>query len=169
MSINKLSKLPKNADAFVDANILVYSMREEGELKEMSKAFLARAIQGEIKAVTSAAVVMEVTHRVMVQEASEKIELKGGQLIQYLKENPEFVKTLTRHRRVATIIYNQGVSIESITRIHVHSSRVIRQSYGLMANDSLIVAFMQKQKIRHLVTNDRDFARIPEIKVWLPR
>ena len=56
-----------------------------------------------------------------------------------------------------------------MTHILVHESCWARQKYGLMANDSLIVAFMRKHHIRHLVTNDEDFKRVSDIKVWLPR
>jgi predicted nucleic acid-binding protein len=53
--------------------------------------------------------------------------------------------------------------------VFVDASRWARQNYGLMANDSLIIAFMHKHRIRHLITNDSDFEQIPDIKVWLPR
>jgi predicted nucleic acid-binding protein len=90
-------------------------------------------------------------------------------LIQHLKEHPGVIEELTRHRTVPSIIYRLGVSIEPVTHIHVHSSRWARQNYGLMANDSLIIAFMEKHCIRHLVSNDNDFKRGPNIKVWFPR
>jgi predicted nucleic acid-binding protein len=37
------------------------------------------------------------------------------------------------------------------------SEQTIPHDYGLMTNDSLIVAVMQDHKLVHLATNDRDF------------
>jgi predicted nucleic acid-binding protein len=39
----------------------------------------------------------------------------------------------------------------------LHQSKQFRTDYGLMTNDSLIVAVMQDHKLVHLATNDRDF------------
>lgn len=165
----KLHKLPKGVTVFVDASIFIYYMTGNDQIAQKCAAFFKRTFRREVKAVTSVVVVMEVIHRVMVQEAAQKLTLRGGKLIQYLKEHPEFVRQLTKHRRVPSIIYRLGVSIEPLTYLHVHNSRKARQNYGLMANDSLIIGFMDKQNISHLVTNDNDFKRVPNIKVWLPR
>jgi predicted nucleic acid-binding protein len=37
-----------------------------------------------------------------------------------------------------------------------------------MVNDSVIVAVMQRERIRFLATNDPDFERIPSIAVRMP-
>lgn len=167
---NATEKITKRSQkVFVDASIFVYYLNDDGILKQNCIAFFERIARKQIKAVTSVTVAMEVIHRVMVQEAAEQLNMQGGKLISYLKKNPNYVKRLTRHRRVPSIIYRLGVRIEPVTYIHVHSSRSARDKYGLMANDSLIIAFMEKNHIRHLVTNDNDFKRVPNIHVWLPR
>jgi predicted nucleic acid-binding protein len=45
----------------------------------------------------------------------------------------------------------------------------ICQAHGLLTNDALIVAVMQRHGITHLATNDDDFDRVPGITVWKPR
>lgn len=165
----KLKQLPKGVTVFIDASIFIYYLNGDDALAQACAAFFKRTKRREVKAVTSVTVAMEVIHRVMVQEAAEKLNMQGGKLISYLKKHPDVVKRLTRHRRVPSIIYRLGVRIEPVTYIHVHSSRTARQNYGLMANDSLIIAFMEKNHIRHLVTNDDDFKRVPNIQVWQPR
>jgi predicted nucleic acid-binding protein len=50
----------------------------------------------------------------------------------------------------------------------LHTSKQYREEYGLMVNDSLIVAVMKREKIQHLATNDTDFERIPDIAVRVP-
>lgn len=43
------------------------------------------------------------------------------------------------------------------------------RNHGLLTNDSLIVALLQRHGITHLATNDDDFDRVPGITVWKPR
>jgi predicted nucleic acid-binding protein len=45
----------------------------------------------------------------------------------------------------------------------------LSQARGLLTNDAMIVALMQRHGITHLATNDDDFDRVPGIKVWKPR
>jgi predicted nucleic acid-binding protein len=42
-------------------------------------------------------------------------------------------------------------------------------SHGLLTNDAIIVALMQRHGLTHLATNDNDFDRVPGITVWKPR
>jgi predicted nucleic acid-binding protein len=165
----KLDQLPDDVTVFVDASIFTYYLTGHDALAQACAAFFERTARRKVIALTSAVVAMEVIHRAVVQEAAEKLDLRGRDLIQHLKKHPGVIEELTRHRTVPSIIYRLGVSIEPVTHIHVHSSRRARQNYGLMANDSLIIAFMEKHSIRHLVSNDNDFKRVPNIKVWLPR
>jgi predicted nucleic acid-binding protein len=50
----------------------------------------------------------------------------------------------------------------------LHASRHYREKHGLMANDSLIVSVMRRERITYLATNDAGFERIPEIAMRLP-
>jgi predicted nucleic acid-binding protein len=164
-----LTELPSGTTVFVDASIFTYHFTGADELAQICSAFFERTVRGEVKAVTTSIVAMEVIHRAIVQEAAEKLDVSRAKLVQHLKENPAVVKSLIRHRTIPGAIYRLGVSIEPVTHLHVYESGGVREKYGLMANDSLTIAFMRKQNIRHLVTNDDDFAKIPNIYVWLPR
>ena len=159
----RLRALPNGAKIFVDANLFTYYLTGKDALAQACVAFFQRTARGEIEAVTSVVVAMEVTHRAILQEASEQSDLRGLELVKYLKTYPDVVKGLTRHRDVASVIYRLGIRIEPVTYMHVHASRLVRQQYGLMANDSLIVALMQKQHNRHLATNDKEIQREPGI------
>jgi len=65
-------------------------------------------------------------------------------------------------------IYHLGVEILPVSYKDLHHSKRVRQQYGLLTNDSLIVAVMQRHCLRHLATHDRDFARLPTLHVWQP-
>ena len=50
----------------------------------------------------------------------------------------------------------------------MRKKRQFRDTYGLLTNDSIILAVMSRYKIADLATNDRDFRRVPSIRVWAP-
>ena len=60
------------------------------------------------------------------------------------------------------------VDILPLSYRDLHASRQFRETYGLMTNDSLLVAVMRRTRARYLATNDADFERIPGITVCLP-
>jgi hypothetical protein len=47
-------------------------------------------------------------------------------------------------------------------------SLTLMQESGLLSNDALHVASMEEQSIDTIATYDRDFERVPQIKVWKP-
>ncbi|MEM7536298.1 MAG: PIN domain-containing protein [Chloroflexota bacterium] len=85
-----------------------------------------------------------------------------------MKRNQSLVAELTRYKIVLRDLQQSGINIISLSYKELHSGRIYREKYGLLANDSLIVAAMKKEQIRHLATNDRDFGRLPDITVWYP-
>lgn len=60
------------------------------------------------------------------------------------------------------------VDILPLTERDLHTRRVFCEQHGLMVNDSLIVAVMQRERLDLLATNDPDFARVPGLAVRVP-
>ncbi len=162
-----LSKLPSGTRIFADANLLAYVFTHDDELARASAAFLARATRQEIEIVTSVLVVSEVIHRVMVAEAIRQHHVTPREAIHFLKAHPDVIKSLREHLTIPSRLRNRyGINILPVTHIELHASRRVRAEYGLMTNDSLVVAVMQRNKLVHLATNDPDFERVREIQVW---
>lgn len=61
-----------------------------------------------------------------------------------------------------------GFAFWTLLNQELHNSKRYRSEYGLLTRDSIILAVMERHKLIHLVTNDRDFEQVPGIKVWLP-
>ena len=152
-----LADLPSKSRVFVDANVIALHMIQSGDLADACTSFLSRLRKDQMEAFTSVMVVAEVIHRVMVGEAIERLGLAPRQAVQYLKEHPNLVTALNKHLIVPSKIYQMGISIEPVSYVELHGSRLIRKEYGLLTNDSLVVAVMQKLKVVHLATNDSDF------------
>jgi predicted nucleic acid-binding protein len=163
-----LVELPRGNEVFIDASILSLYFTKQKSLGAVCRAFLDRCASRELRACTSVITAAETIHRVIVAEAIRRYELPPRKAVTYLKQHPDKVKELREHLKVASEIYRLGVDILPVTHIHLHQSKHVHTNYGLMTNDSLIVAVMQDHKLVHLATNDRDFKRVRGIKVWLP-
>ena len=62
-----------------------------------------------------------------------------------------------------------GIRILSFSWETVKSSQAIRALYGLMVNDSIIVAIMNEKGIGALASNDDAFEGIEDISLYRPR
>ena len=167
--MNNLAYIPSGTRVFVDASILALYFTDHPDLADACEAFLLRCVREELIGFTSVIAASETIHRVMVNEARTNLGFAtSSETVNYLKRHPEAVKELRQHLAVASKIYRLGIKILPVSYKHLHRSKRVRQQYGLLTNDSLIVAVMQRHRLRHLATHDRDFAHIPALHVWEP-
>ncbi len=104
----------------------------------------------------------------MVAEAAQQLALSSAKTVEHLQKHPEVVRRLTRHLTVASDVRRLGIDILSVTYRELHASKRIRPSFGLLTNDSLIVAVMGRHKLPHLATHDTAFQRVTGLEVWTP-
>jgi predicted nucleic acid-binding protein len=65
-------------------------------------------------------------------------------------------------------IVEMGVIIKPVLFETILNSQYVRLQYGLMVNDSLIVASMQEEGIGILAPNDEEFLKVKEITIYKP-
>ena len=87
-----LHEIETDQRIFIDANIFVYHFSKDSRFNKSCREFLLRVENSEIHGVTSAAVVQEATHRLMMSEASSMINIEVKNLPKYLKQHPDIVK-----------------------------------------------------------------------------
>ena len=58
--------------------------------------------------------------------------------------------------------------IVEVTAADISVSHPIRRAHGLLVNDSINLASMQRLGLANIVTHDRDFQRVPALRVWAP-
>lgn len=164
-----LDKLPNNSSVMVDANIFVYALTPQAHLHKACQDLLLRGAQGVLHLATSVSVAADVLHRVMVLEILEQGHVqRSAEAVHLLKQQPDIVAGLTRYRAVVRNLRQARVNILALSYRDLHTSRMYREQHGLLVNDSLLVAVMQREHIQFLATNDTDFARIPGIVVRMP-
>jgi len=166
--MSALSELPSGSQIFIDANIFVYHFGGEDALADACTEFLLRVENRDVRAFTSTMVLAEVLHRLMIVEAVEKYgrPLKG--IVRYLKEHPDVVMGLGKYSIAPEKICQMNVITLVTTLEDVLDSKRIRESSGLLTNDSVSVSVMKRFGILNIASNDSDFERVAGIEVWKP-
>ena len=164
-----LSDITDGSVAFIDTNIFVYHFSANSRFNRACTDFLERIENRAIRGLTSAAVVLEVTHRIMIEEALQfvsGIKLKG--ITKYLKSHPEIVKDLALHRTAPAKIALLGVEIIPMDMKSIEKSQDMKAEYGLLSSDAVVLQVMKEQGTQCLASNDTDFEAVDFIKVFKP-
>jgi len=161
----KLDEIKTDSEVFVDSNIFIYHFT--GVSDECGN-FLNRCEQRDLTAITSVNVILEVLHRLMMVEAVKKNLVKPPNIVRKLNESPKKIKALNEYFLNTQKINEMGVAIRPVTFETVMKSHMVRMTYGLMVNDSIIAASMQEEGLNLLATNDTGFEKVDEILVYSP-
>ncbi len=161
----KLEDLPGGARIFVDANILIYHF--SGLSLECQRC-LQQCESQEIEAFIGVHIMLEVAHRLMMLEALQKGLITGGQPARKLKEKPEIIKLLHEYNQSVQQIPRLNIRVRTITSAVVRASEAIRLQEGLLTNDSVTVALMQKLSLTNIATFDADFTNVSSLRVYQP-
>lgn len=164
-----LSQIPNGVPVMLDANIVVYALFPQTKQHKACKALLTRGAKDEVKLHLVVNTAADIIHRAMIWELlAQRTVQRSSEAVTYLKKHPQIIQTLTRHKTILNNLKQARINILPLTYRDLHNSRRTRDQYGLMTNDSLIIAVMSRENIRHLATNDRDFGRVEGIMVRLP-
>ncbi len=63
---------------------------------------------------------------------------------------------------------NMGIEMLQVDAEILEISANLRAQTGLLVNDSISLAMMERGDIRAIATNDRDFQRIERLEVHIP-
>ncbi len=160
--------VPTGSLCFIDTNILVYHFVENPRFSQDCRRFLGRVVAGEITAVSAAAVVADVVHKVMAEEARLRHAIDSG-VVTFLQRHPAEITQLTAFVEAARQLERLPIRLLAVDLTIIREAAELAQQHGLLTNDATIVALMQRHGITHLATNDDDFDRVPGITVWKPR
>ena len=150
----------------IDSTIFVYHFTAASE---DCRAFLARCESGRIEGITSAAVIAEVTHRLMTVEAVMRGLVTPGNVARKLAEKPEIVRMLSQYERDAEAIALMGVRIVTLDLPALLRGGELRAAHGLMTNDSLVAAAALDEAGGRLASADTAFDIVPGLELHSPR
>lgn len=161
-----LEEVPAHTKVFIDSNVFIYHFLN---VSESYTNFLESAEREDIDAYTSTIVLAEVMHRLLIAEVVEKYDVEPRGAVRFLKENPEVIPTLEKCEDAVEKIPEFGVRILQVTMEAIFKSRELRRRYLLMTNDSLNLYVMRANQLYDIATNDGDFERVEDVRVWKPR
>jgi predicted nucleic acid-binding protein len=164
-----IQDIPAQATVMLDANIVIYALFPQVAYHQVCKELLERGARSEVQLHLTVSAAADIIHRAMVVEflAQGQVQ-RSADAITYLKQHPQVVQQLTRYKGILRNLTQSKVMILPLTYRDLHNSRQYREQYGLLTNDSLIVAVMQRERIQYLATNDPDFERVTGIAVRRP-
>lgn len=160
-----LDNIERGSKVFIDANIFIYHFTG---VSEGCSNFLNRCEKGDIVGITSFNVYLEVLHRLMMIEAVRKDLVHPPNIAKKLKNHPEKIKQLNEYFIYTQKILEMGIAVKPISFEMVLKSHAIRAAYGLMVNDSLIIASIHEEGIKLLATNDEQFSKIEGLVIFKP-
>jgi len=85
-----------------------------------------------------------------------------------LQKDSDLIKSLNQFSQIPIILTDIGIQVLTVSYTTILNSYRWRHDYGMMVNDSILLATMASFEISHLVTNDSDFDRIRDIQLWKP-
>jgi uncharacterized protein len=161
-----LSQVPPDERVFIDTNIFLYSVFEHAIYGKSCREFLKRVENGEIKGFASDLVLNEVFHKLMVAEIAEIEGIDANNVTRLIKREPEIIGELKRVWAEMELISGFGISLLNTTT-YPEFVRLSRE-YLLTAADAAHLAAMEANGIVSMASNDRDFTRVPWLRLWRP-
>lgn len=150
---------------FLDSTIFIYHATANSQ---QCRGLLERCEAGEVTGVTSVVVLAEVAHRLMAIEAVSTGLIAGKDVIKKLRAKPDLVRRLHVYQEQVDRIPLMGVEILPLELGSLLRSVDIRREYGLLVNDSLVVAAARDAGVEHVASADPDFDRVQGITRYRP-
>jgi len=161
--------LPDGTSCFVDSNILYYALVPTAGVSEACLKLLDRAIAGQVLLSVSIPVLSDTIHKVMISEAAQLAGRDRAGIIGYLNKHPELISRLVEYPQALGRRGGVPMHILPLDDQLLRDAARLSVQYGILTNDAMIAAVMQRHGIIHLVTNDDDFDRVGGLTVWKPR
>jgi len=158
-------ELDEGAAVFIDANVFIYHFVKRSP---QCSSFLERCESRELRGATSVLVLAEVSHRLMMIEAVEKGLVSPGNVARKVGAQTDLVRQLSNYEVGVQAICTMSIEIAPVTELTLLQGLRLQRLYGLLTNDSLIVATMLQGGLRLLATADRRFASVSEIETVMP-
>ncbi len=159
--------LPPGSRAFVDSNILIYHFTQHPLFSALCTPFLRRVVAGEITGFTSALVIADALHKVMLADVQSRfVQTKP---LAFIQRHPALIASLATYHAACHDIGGMKLHVIPVEAPDFRQISGAAIAHNLLTNDASIIALMRRESLEHLVTNDDDFDDISGITPWKPR
>lgn len=159
-------EIPRGSLCVLDTNILIYA--EQG-MSAQAARLLQRIASGDLEGTLPLPVWQELMHKFMLAEAMALRIIPAGNPARQLAEKPALVKKLSAYREKIVALSDMGVGFEPCTRHDLlQAAPALQGKYGLLTNDSLLLAVALRLKADAVVTADSALKPVTEIHIVSP-
>jgi predicted nucleic acid-binding protein len=160
-----LDGIPSASRVFLDSSIFIYHATGASP---QCRVLLERCESGEVAGVTSTVVLAEVAHRLMTIEAVASGLVSGKDVVKKLRARPDLVSRLTVYQEQVERIPLMGIDVIPLDLATILRSADVRSRYGLLVNDSLVIAAARGAELETLASADADFGRVEDLRLYRP-
>jgi len=164
MPLERIENLPAGTHLFLDANIFIYAFLGHSS---QCRNLLGHCASEQVFGITILEVINEVTHRLMVAEALGTGVIKRDRVRDLRGKRREIAK-LTEYWAQTSAIFGLNILVLPSDEARLYQAQNVRSRYGLLTNDSLILAAMEESGVDSLATRDSDFDHISDIQIYKP-
>jgi len=164
MPVSSLEGLAAGSQVLIDANIFIYAANRRSR---QCVEFLDRCAREEIRGATTVEVLSEVCHRLMLEEA-----LAAGVVTRAvapaLRRRRHAIQSLQNYWPLVTRLLDSNLLTLDLDQARFRRAQLMREQYGLLTNDSLVLAAADTFGIDALATADDDFEHVAWLTVHKP-
>jgi predicted nucleic acid-binding protein len=166
MGLN-LYQVPSGTRIFIDSNIFLYIFLKHPKRGKSCEEFIHRTEEMDIQGIVDEFVYNEVMHKLMVTAMVNRFHCSPQKAITFVKTTPEILKDFPALWEAGEIFRSMNVKV--ISGPFFPESFTLMQEHHLLITDAVHVAAMNKEKVTHIASNDKDFSRVPGLSVWKPQ
>ena len=147
----------------------MYGALDYTKYRATCRAFLQNIESGTYFAATSALVLNEIVHKLILAETTKTYHLRSeNESKKLIEDKPETISSLTRVWKTYAVIRAYPLVIYSIDKATMDMATDLSSRYGLFISDATHLAVMKMNGISNIATNDNDFQRIDDINIYKP-
>ncbi len=167
--ISSLDSLAPQSQIFIDTNIFLYGALDYTKYRATCRAFLQNIESGTYFAATSALVLNEIIHKLILAETTKTYHLRSeSEAKKLIEDKPETISSLTRVWKTYAVIRAYPLVIHSIDKATMDMATDLSSRYGLFISDASHLAVMKMNGISNIATNDNDFQLAEDISIYKP-
>ena len=160
------AEVPAGSTCLLDTNVLLYAHQRASD---SASRLLRRCAASDIIGILPSTVWEELCHRLMLAEALATGRVTGPNPARKLAECPEVVRDLAAYRGSLAELAATGLRFEPVTREDVLRGAVdLQRRYGLLTNDSLLVAVARRINCEAIATADKAFTNLKGLLIYGP-
>ena len=121
----------------------------------------------DIQGIVDEFVYNEVIHKLMVTALVNRFHCSPQQAITLVKNKPEILKDFPALWESGEML--RAMNLKVISGPFFPESFALMLEHHLLITDAVHITAMNKEKVTHIASNDKDFSRVPSLSVWKPQ